>query len=108
MSDEMPYRLEELENRLEKLEKHGFEDTLTLIEILSNMTFFGGMKMKECEYAKDGQCSFFTLKNNVKRKIPIVTECRINGCHFEPSHYHIELSNVTCTLCSIYKAKTNI
>lgn len=104
----MPHRLEELESRLEKLEKHGFEDTLTLIEILSNMTFFGDLKIKNCEYAKDGQCSFFTLKSNAKGKIPIATECRIKGCHYEQSHYHIELSNVTCALCSIYKAKTPI
>jgi len=108
MRDEMLKRLEELENRLEKLEKHGFEDTLTLIEILSNITFFGRLKMEKCEYAKEGQCGFFTLKSNAKRKIPIATECRINGCKDEPSHYHIELSNVTCTLCPVYKTKTFI
>jgi len=108
MSDEMLKRLEELKNRLEKLEKHGFEDTLTLIEILSNITFFGRLKMEKCEYAKEGQCGFFTLKSNAKSKIPIATDCRIRDCKGEPSHYHIELSNVTCTLCPVYKTKTFI
>lgn len=108
MSDEMLKRLEKLEKRLEKLEKNGFEDTLILIEILSNITFFGGLKMEKCKYAKEKQCGFFTLKSDAKRKIPIATECGINGCKGEPSHYHIELSNVTCTLCPVYKTKTPI
>jgi hypothetical protein len=92
-------RLEDFEKRLKKLEAHGFEDALTLVEILSSMTFFGGLKMKKCEYAKEGQCGFFFLKSGAKKKIPITSDCRIKDCKGEPDHCHLELSNVTCALC---------
>jgi len=92
-------RLAEFEKRLKKLEKRGFEDTLTLVEILSNITFFGGLKKEKCEYAKEGQCGHFFLKKNATKKIPIATHCRITDCEGEPSHFHLELSNVTCAFC---------
>ena len=96
-------RLEEFEKRLNKLEAHGFEDTLTLVEILSNITFFGGLKMEKCKYAKEGQCEFFFLKSEAKKKIPIATDCRIKNCKGESDHCHLELSNVTCAFCPIAK-----
>jgi len=80
MSIEVLNRLAELEKRLEKLEKHGFEDTLTILEILSNLTFFSGLKMEQCKYAKEGQCRYFFLKNDAQKKIPIATNCRIHNC----------------------------
>jgi len=95
-------RLEELEKRLKKLENHGFEDTLTLVEILSNVTFFGGLKMEKCKYAKEGQCGFFFLGSDAKKKIPIATDCRIRYCEGEPGHCHLELANVTCAFCPDY------
>jgi hypothetical protein len=92
-------RLGKLEERMKKLEKHSFEDTLTLVEILSSLTFFGGLKIEKCEYAKDGQCGFFFLQSDAKKKIPIATDCRIKDCQGEPGHCHLELSNVVCALC---------
>jgi len=92
-------RLEEFEKRLRKLEKHGFEDALTLVEILGNITFFGNLKMEKCKYAKEGQCGLFFLKSDAKEKIPIATNCRIRDCKGEQVHCHLELSNVTCTFC---------
>ena len=92
-------RLEEFEKRLKELEKHGFEDTLTLVEILSSINFFGGLKMEKCKYAKEGQCELFFLKSDAKKKIPIATDCRIKDCKGEPGHCHLELSNVTCAFC---------
>ena len=101
MDEGMRERLEEFEKRLEKLEKHGFEDTLTLLEILSNITFFGGIKRDKCEYAKEGQCTLYLLQNEAKKKIPIATDCRIGDCKGEPGHCHLELSNITCAFCPI-------
>jgi hypothetical protein len=91
--------LEKFEKRLDKLEKREFEDALTLIEILSTITFFGGVKMKKCKYAKEGQCALFLLKSDAEKKIPISTDCRIKDCKGEPGHHHLELSNVTCAFC---------
>lgn len=88
----------EFEERLKKLEKHGFEDTLTLVEILSNITFFGNLKMETCKHAKVGQCGLYFLKSDSK-KIPIATSCKIRDCKGEQDHYHLELSNITCTFC---------
>jgi hypothetical protein len=75
---------------------------MTLIEILSNATFFGGMK-KTCEFAKEGQCSFFFISKEVKNKLPITTTCRIEECKDMPGHCHIELSNITCSLCPLWR-----
>jgi len=99
MSFEELNRLEEFKKRLNKLEKHGFEDTLTLVEILSNITFFGSLKMEKCKYAKEGQCGFFFLKSDAKNKIPTATDCRMRDCKGELDHFHLELSNVTCAFC---------
>ena len=95
----MATELEELHKRVDKIEKQKNQEVLTLVEILSNATFFGEIKKANCEYAKNGQCSFFILKNEAKNKIPIVAECRIKQCREPSLHCHIELSNISCTLC---------
>jgi seryl-tRNA synthetase len=95
----MEARLKELNKRLDKLEKQNNQEILTIVEILSNATFFGEMKRANCEYAKNGQCSFFTLKTEAKDKIPIATKCRIRDCTVPAPHCHIEPSNITCALC---------
>jgi hypothetical protein len=91
--------IEELHRRVDKIEKQKNEEVLALIEILSNATFFGEMKKLNCEYAKNGQCGFFILENDEKNKMPIITECRIGECQESYIHCHIELSNISCTLC---------
>ena len=95
----METRLSQLNQRVYKLERHNEEEILTLLEILSNATFFGDMKKESCEYAKDGQCGFFILSVKAKNRIPIVTECRIKDCGEHSLHCHIELSDVTCAFC---------
>jgi hypothetical protein len=100
--------LEELNKRLEKMEKQKDQEILALVEILSNATFFGDLKKITCQYAKDGQCSFFVLKNNAKNMIPIVTDCRIRDCQIPSKHRHIELSNITCTFCQITKLEPTL
>ena len=97
----MGTQIEELSERISKLEKHRNEEILTLVEILSNATFFGGMKKANCEYSKNAQCSFFSLKSDAKNKIPIVTDCRIKQCKKSPVHCHIELSDIACAFCQI-------
>jgi len=92
-------QLEELEKRIAKLEKHGFEDTLTLVEILSSITFFGGLKMEKCKYAEKEQCRLFLLGIDAKKKIPLAADCTIHNCKGEPGHCHLELSNMVCALC---------
>ena len=95
----MGTKLEELNNRIDKIEKQKNQEILTLVEILSNATFFGDLKKANCEYAKEGQCGFFILKGEAKNKIPIATDCRIKDCQDTSFHCHIELSNITCTFC---------
>jgi hypothetical protein len=97
----MVTELEELHKRVDKIEKQKNQEILTLVEILSNATFFGEIKKANCEYAKNGQCSFFILKSEAKNKMPIATECRIKQCKEPSLHCHIELSNISCTLCQI-------
>ena len=97
----MVTRIEELHKRVEKIEKQKSQEILTLVEILSNATFFGEIKKANCSYAKNGQCSFFTLETEAKNKIPIATDCRIRTCKNSPHHCHIELSNIACALCQI-------
>ena len=92
-------QLDELEKRLKLLENHGMENSLTLLEILSNITFFGNLKMEKCKYARDGQCGRFFLELDAVKKIPIATKCRIKGCNGELDHCHLELSNVSCVFC---------
>lgn len=99
MNVEVIKHLEEFDKRLKKLEKRVFEDTITLVEILGNIAFFGGIKMEKCQYSMEGQCGLFYVRNNDKKKIPIATDCRISDCEGEPSHCHLELSNVTCAFC---------
>lgn len=89
----------ELHKRLDKIEKQKNQEVLALVEILSNATFFGEIKKENCGYAKNGQCSLFILENAVKNKIPIATECRIKQCKETSLHCHIELSDISCTLC---------
>ena len=91
--------IDELHKRVDKIEMQNKEEVLALVEILSNATFFGEIKKSNCEYAKGGQCSFFVLDGDDKNKMPIITECRIRECHEPYLHCHIELSNISCTLC---------
>jgi hypothetical protein len=92
-------QLEELQKRLKLLEDREMEHSLTLLEILSNVTFFGNLKMEKCKYAKDGQCGRYFLHLDAAKKIPIATKCRIKECNNKMDHYHLELSNVSCAFC---------
>ena len=92
-------RLEELSTRVDKLEKRDVQDLLTLLEIMSNIYFFGGIKKTNCKHTKNGQCSLFSLQNDAKNKVPLATECRIPKCGGSGDHCHLEVSNVTCTFC---------
>jgi hypothetical protein len=94
----MVQEIAELSRRIENLEIQNNQEMLTLIELLSNVMFFGELKKANCKCAKDGQCSYFMLKCDAKNKLPIVTDCHIKDCEQTP-HCHIELSNLTCALC---------
>jgi hypothetical protein len=100
MNIEQNEELDKLEKKLKLLEKRGMENSLTLLEILSNITYFGNLKMKKCKYAKDGQCGYFFLKLDASMKIPIATKCRIKRCNDKLDHLHLELSHVGCAFCS--------
>ena len=93
--------IEGLKDRLDKLEKRDFDDALTLIEILSNITFFGSLKMENCDHAKEGQCGLYALPDEYEEKIPIATNCRIEDCNHRNNHFHLELSNTSCAFCPI-------
>jgi hypothetical protein len=95
--------IDELNKRVNIIEKQKKQEVLTLVEILSNATFFGEIRKSNCEHAKNGQCSFYLLEKEVKNKIPIVAECRIRDCEEPSLHYHIEISNISCTLCQKIK-----
>lgn len=99
MNIEQVKELGELENKLKLLEKRVMENSLTLLEILSNITYFGDLKMKKCEFASDGQCGYFFLKLDATNKIPIATECKIKDCNNQSKHLHLLLSNVSCAFC---------
>jgi hypothetical protein len=92
-------KLEELNKRLEKLEKKNDQEAITLVEILSNATFFGQMKKSTCKYAKNGQCSLFILNRQQRNQLPLTAKCRIKDCKEPTEHWHIVLSNLTCSLC---------
>ena len=95
----MDNKIDELHKRIHKIEQQKNQEVLALVEILSNTTFFGEMKKANCEYAKNGQCSFFILDTETKNKIPIASECKIKQCKEPSLHCHIEISNISCTLC---------
>jgi hypothetical protein len=95
----MVTNIQELSNRVNRIEEQKNQEIVTLVEILANATFFGGLKKSKCDHAKQGQCSFFTIERTVEKSIPIVSECKIKDCKQEQLHYHIELSNITCSLC---------
>ena len=95
--------LKDIDIRLKKLERQSAQDVMLLLEIMSSATFFGNIKKTNCEYAKEGQCSFFFLKKEAKNKLPIATDCRISDCKDIPGHCHLELSNVTCTFCPVWR-----
>ena len=95
----MGNQIEELHLRIDQLEEQKTQEVLALVEILSNATFFGELKKANCQFAVNGQCALFILRDEAKNKIPIVSECRIKQCAESARHYHIELSNITCTLC---------
>jgi hypothetical protein len=95
-------QIEGLLTRIDNLEKRHLQEFVTLLEIMSNVTFFGGIKKANCKYARNDQCSLFHLQSNGKNKIPMATECGISGCNSPNDHLHLELSNVTCTFCPHY------
>jgi hypothetical protein len=95
--------LKDIDIRLKKLERQSAQNVMLLLEIMSSATFFGNIKKTNCEYAKEGQCSFFFLKKEAKNKLPIATDCRISDCKDIPGHCHLELSNVTCTFCPVWR-----
>lgn len=95
----MVTEIDELQKRIDKIEKQKNQEVLALVEILSNATFFGEIKKANCEFAKNGQCSFFILDCETKNKIPIASECKIKECREPSLHSHIEISNISCTLC---------
>lgn len=101
-------QLEELNTRINSLERREKERFVTMVEILSTVAFFGGMKKKDCGYAKDGQCNLFYLKDEAKNKIPIITDCRISECHKKIKHCHLEISNITCNFCPKWNNKNDI
>jgi hypothetical protein len=114
----MVTNVRELRNRVDRIEEQKNQELLTLVEILSNATFFGGIKKANCNHAKQGQCSFFTIDSVVEKSIPIISECQIKDCTIDTLHYHIELSDITCSLCpnlekkqskrkQVFKLKTN-
>ncbi len=90
--------LQEINDRVNKLEKRDVQDFLTLLELMSNVYFFGGMKRDNCDYSRDGQCSLFYLQKTAKNKVPVATECRIADCETH-DHCHLEISNMTCIFC---------
>jgi len=92
---------EKLHKRIDRIEQENEEQVITLVEILSNATFFGEIKKANCKFAKNGQCEFYVLTMNPKGKLPLSSECRIDGCKESRYHYHIELSNLTCSFCQI-------
>lgn len=92
-------QLKDLQTKTKTLENHVTENSLTLLEILSNITFFGNLKMERCKFAKNGQCERYFLTPDAANKIPIATKCRIKGCTMKSDHFHIELSNLGCALC---------
>ena len=102
----MTIKIEELQKRLDDIERQKNDEVLTLVELLANVSFFGEQKKAQCEYAKNSQCSYFFLLNEAKGKIPIATNCRIKECK-EPAslHCHLELSNITCSFCENYNGQ---
>ena len=95
----MALELQDLHKRVEKIEQEKDQEVLTLVEILSNATFFGEIKKTTCKYSKKGQCSFYILEPEAKNKIPVATDCRLPSCKNLGSHCHLELSNIACALC---------
>ncbi len=104
----MTSEVDQLNRRIDKIEELKNEEVLTLVEILSNFTFFGEQKKTQCEHVKNGQCNFFVLMTQAKGKIPIATDCRINLCKNEEPHCHLEVSNITCALCEISKDQRRV
>jgi hypothetical protein len=94
--------MEGLLTRIDNLEKRHLQEFVTLLEIMSNVTFFGGIKKTNCKYARNDQCSLFYLQSNAKNKIPLATGCRISECNSPNGHLHLEVSKVTCTFCPHY------
>ena len=95
----MVSNIQHLKDRMDKLERQKDDQTLVLVELLSNASFFGEIKKTNCQYAKNGQCGFFIIEGRAEKKIPIVTDCRIDSCPELALHSHIELSSITCSLC---------
>jgi|WetSurMetagenome_2_1015567.scaffolds.fasta_scaffold784760_1 hypothetical protein len=97
----MATEFKKINQRLDALEDGSKDEVAILVEILANMNFFGELKRENCNLAKNGQCEFFMLMKPSKDKIPIANECRIDDCKEPRYHYHLEVSNVTCSFCQI-------
>ena len=102
----MGFKLENIIQRLEKLEQSNRQDALILVELLANINFFGQMKKNLCKYAKNDQCALFVVDSDIESKLPLATSCKIKDCKVKSRHNHIELSCTTCSLCD--KAETSI
>jgi hypothetical protein len=100
MLDVNKTKIEELNQRLSKLETDNNIEMLTLVEILANAAFFGKLKEENCHFAKNGQCFFFILSRENKNKVPLVSHCKITKCPEPLPHFHIETSAITCSLCN--------
>jgi hypothetical protein len=97
--------LEGLDKRINKIEKQKEQEILTLVEILSNAKFFGEIKKSICLNSSNGQCSYFIIRTDEKNTLPIVTNCRIKNCQEKTEHGHIEISNITCSLCHVTSSR---
>jgi hypothetical protein len=97
-------QLERLKERINLIESTR-EEALTLIEIVANANFFGQLKKDRCSHAKNGQCSYFMIQKKDKNMLPIISECKIEGCYSQ-LHYHLERSNITCCFCQKEKLST--
>jgi len=95
----MTTKLQELSDRLDEIEDTRNQEVLILVEILSNASFFGDLKKSHCMHAENGQCSYFVLSEEAKKKIPIAAVCRIKNCEKNGRHWHIELSSISCVFC---------
>jgi hypothetical protein len=98
--------LDTLQTRLKLLEDRVTDHSINLIEILSNVKFFGNLKKERCRFAKGGQCERYLLDLEAAKKIPIALRCRIDKCNLKSDHCHLELSHLGCALCPDYSTES--
>lgn len=98
--EHLTQKLKIVSRRLETLENNKDQEIISLVEILANINFFGQVKKAVCQYARDGQCSLYVVDTPLKEQIPFTASCRVRDCKEQSIHSHIEISNITCGLCS--------